>query len=244
MPSPSQDTVACTCPSCGNLFAVKASFLGRQVRCPICTASVTARPEEKTRPETEEQDAVPCLCHVCGNPFAVRAARVGSRVKCPVCHSAVTAVKREEAHSTFPARMPEAAKKNPGLRGSRLFRRLPPGFRILPRTPRHGHRLHQRKRRTNGPFPSTLLPFPAPPDPPQKSANGKRKTPLRPSPRHAAPPWPRKSRNTGPPPWTSCAANAGPPGISGFLSQDSFFSFWAYSCSCAGGIWKRKAPKS
>lgn len=25
MPSPSQDTVACTCPSCGNLFAVKAS---------------------------------------------------------------------------------------------------------------------------------------------------------------------------------------------------------------------------
>ena len=117
MPSPSQDTVACTCPSCGNLFAVKASFLGRQVRCPICTASVTARPEEKTRPETEEQDAVPCLCHVCGNPFAVRAARVGSRVKCPVCHSAVTAVKREEAHSTFPARMPEAAKKEPGTPG-------------------------------------------------------------------------------------------------------------------------------
>ena len=47
MPSPSQDTVACTCPSCGNLFAVKASFLGRQVKCPICTASVTARQEEK-----------------------------------------------------------------------------------------------------------------------------------------------------------------------------------------------------
>ena len=97
MPSPSQDTVACTCPSCGNLFAVKASFLGRQVKCPICTASVTARQEEKPRPETEEQDAVPCLCHICGNSFAVRAACVGSRVECPVCHSAVTAVKREEA---------------------------------------------------------------------------------------------------------------------------------------------------
>ena len=40
MPSPSQDTVACTCPSCGNLFAVKASFLGRQVKCPICTLSL------------------------------------------------------------------------------------------------------------------------------------------------------------------------------------------------------------
>lgn len=93
MPSPSQDTVACTCPSCGNLFAVKASFLGRQVKCPICTASVTARQEEKPRPETEEQDAVPCLCHICGNSFAVRAACVGSRVECPVCHSAVTAVK-------------------------------------------------------------------------------------------------------------------------------------------------------
>ena len=84
MPSPSQDTVACTCPSCGNLFAVKASFLGRQVKCPICTASVTARQEEKPRPETEEQDAVPCLCHVCGNSFAVRAACVGSRVECRV----------------------------------------------------------------------------------------------------------------------------------------------------------------
>ena len=114
MPSPSQDTVACTCPSCGNLFAVKASFLGRQVKCPICTASVTARQEEKPRPETEEQDAVPCLCHVCGNPFAVRAACVGSRVQCLVCHSAVTAVKQEEALSTFPGRTPEAAEKAPG----------------------------------------------------------------------------------------------------------------------------------
>lgn len=114
MPSPSQDTVACTCPSCGNLFAVKASFLGRQVKCPICTASVTARQEEKPRPETEEQDAVPCLCHICGNSFAVRAACVGSRVECPVCHSAVTAVKREEALSTFPGRTPEAAEKAPG----------------------------------------------------------------------------------------------------------------------------------
>ncbi len=83
MPSPSQDTVACTCPSCGNLFAVKASFLGRQVKCPICTASVTATPEEQPTPETEEQDAV-------------------------------TAVKREEAHSASPGRMPEAAEKAPG----------------------------------------------------------------------------------------------------------------------------------
>lgn len=115
MPSPSQDTVACTCPSCGNLFAVKASLLGRQVKCPICTASVTARQEEKTRLETEEQDAVPCLCHVCGNPFAVRAACVGSRVKCPVCHSTVTAVKREKALSTFPDRTPEAAEKAPEI---------------------------------------------------------------------------------------------------------------------------------
>ena len=62
MPSPSQDTVACTCPSCGNLFAVKASFLGRQVKCPICTASVTARQEGKHRPETEEQDV--CLTYI------------------------------------------------------------------------------------------------------------------------------------------------------------------------------------
>ena len=43
MPSPSQDTVACTCPSCGNLFAVETSFLGRQVTCPICSAPVTGR---------------------------------------------------------------------------------------------------------------------------------------------------------------------------------------------------------
>lgn len=64
MPSPSQDTVACTCPSCGNLFAVETSFLGRQVTCPICSAPVTARkegeaaapaPEEKPSRATEEQ---------------------------------------------------------------------------------------------------------------------------------------------------------------------------------------------
>ena len=47
MPSPSQDTVACTCPSCGNPFAVKTSFLGNQVQCPICAAPVTAWQEEK-----------------------------------------------------------------------------------------------------------------------------------------------------------------------------------------------------
>lgn len=89
-------------------------FSGTPGKCPICTASVTARQEEKPRPETEEQDAVPCLCHICGNSFAVRAACVGSRVECPVCHSAVTAVKREEALSTFPGRTPEAAEKAPG----------------------------------------------------------------------------------------------------------------------------------
>ena len=125
MPSPSQDTVACTCPSCGNLFAVKASFLGRQVKCPICTASVTAKQEEKPRPETEEQDAVPCLCHICGNSFAVRAACVGSRVECPVCHSAVTAVKREEALSTFPGRKSETHGY------SAICRRCSAHFRVL-----------------------------------------------------------------------------------------------------------------
>ena len=241
MPSPSQDTVACTCPSCGNLFAVKASFLGRQVKCPICTASVTAKQEEKPRPETEEQDAVPCLCHICGNSFAVRAACVGSRVECPVCHSAVTAVKREEALSTFPGRTPEAAEKAE-IRNTRLFRHLPPVFRTLPRTPLRIHRSHQRKRRTNGPFPFTGPPLRAPINPRQKSVKGKRETPLRPLPRHAAPPWPRKSRNTALPPRIPCAVNAGPPGIYGFLSRDWFFPFWACSCSCAGGIWKRKTP--
>lgn len=56
MPSPSQDTVACTCPSCGNLFAVEPSFLGRQVTCPICSAPVTARKEgEAAAPATEEK---------------------------------------------------------------------------------------------------------------------------------------------------------------------------------------------
>lgn len=242
MPSPSQDTVACTCPSCGNLFAVKASFLGRQVKCPICTASVTARQEEKPRPETEEQDAVPCLCHVCGNPFAVRAACVGSRVQCPVCHSAVTAVKREEALSTFPGRTPEVAEKAPGNPKQPA---IPSSAAGVPHTSAYSapHTpLAPKKRRTDGPFPFTGLPLRAPINPRQKSVKGKRETPLRPLPRHAAPPWPRKNRNTALPPRTPCAANAGPLGIYGFLSRDWFFPFWACSCSCAGGIWKRKTP--
>lgn len=87
MPSPSQDTVACTCPSCGNPFAVKTSFLGSQVQCPICAAPVTAWQEEKVKDETEEQAAVPCRCNVCNNSFAVNPSCIGNKVKCPVCHS-------------------------------------------------------------------------------------------------------------------------------------------------------------
>lgn len=56
MPSPSQDTVACTCPSCGNLFAVETSSLGRQVTCPICSASVTARKEEEAAPAPHAEE--------------------------------------------------------------------------------------------------------------------------------------------------------------------------------------------
>lgn len=55
MPSPSQDTVACTCPSCGNLFAVETSFLGLQVTCPICSAPVTARKEEEAAAPAREE---------------------------------------------------------------------------------------------------------------------------------------------------------------------------------------------
>ena len=197
MPSPSQDTIACTCPSCGNLFAVKASFLGRQVKCPICTASVTARQEE--RPSRE-----------------------------PLQHPRAGRLKLQ--------------RKRPEIRNNRLFRHLPPVFRTLPRTPLRIHRSHQRKRRTDGPFPFTGLPLRAPINPRQKSVKGKRETPLRPLPRHAAPPWPRKNRNTALPPRTPCTANPGPLGIYGFLSRDWFFPFWACSCSCAGGIWKRKTP--
>lgn len=242
MPSPSQDTVACTCPSCGNLFAVKASFLGRQVKCPICTASVTARQEEKPRPETEEQDAVPCLCHICGNSFAVRAACVGSRVECPVCHSAVTAVKREEALSTFPGRTPEAAEKAPG---NPKHTAIPPSAAGVPHTSAYSapHTPLAPKKKTDKRTISVHGPTtPGPNKSTTKSVKGKRETPLRPLPRHAAPPWPRKSRNTALPPRIPCAVNAGPPGIYGFLSRDWFFPFWACSCSCAGGIWKRKTP--
>lgn len=55
MPSPSQDTVACTCPSCGNLFAVKTSFLGRQVKCPVCHSTVTAAREEEAPAKAAER---------------------------------------------------------------------------------------------------------------------------------------------------------------------------------------------
>ena len=115
MPSPSQDTVACTCPSCGNPFAVKTSFLGSQVQCPICAAPVTARQEEKVKDETEEQAAVPCRCNVCNNSFAVNPSCIGNKVKCPVCHSTVTATRQEEEPATAPERMPEAPEKAPEI---------------------------------------------------------------------------------------------------------------------------------
>lgn len=115
MPSPSQDTVACTCPSCGNPFAVKTSFLGSQVQCPICAAPVTARQEEKVKDEAEEQAAVPCRCNVCNNSFAVNPSCIGNKVKCPVCHSTVTATRQEEEPATAPERMPEAPEKAPEI---------------------------------------------------------------------------------------------------------------------------------
>lgn len=71
MTSPSQDTVACTCPSCGNPFAVQKSSLGRQVKCPICFAPVTAvqntavpeaasgREEKRPRPSAPPLQTLP-----------------------------------------------------------------------------------------------------------------------------------------------------------------------------------------
>lgn len=59
MTSLPQDTAACTCPSCGNRFAVKTSFLGRQVTCPICAALITARQEEKHQDDTEQSSTPP-----------------------------------------------------------------------------------------------------------------------------------------------------------------------------------------
>lgn len=116
MPSPSPDTVACTCPSCGNLFAVKTSFLGRRVKCPICAAPVTARQAEEAKVPAEEQAAtVPCRCNVCSNPFAVKLSCIGCQVKCPVCHSTVMAARQGEASAAAPEQMPESPEKAPEI---------------------------------------------------------------------------------------------------------------------------------
>lgn len=42
MPNTPQDPVTCTCPICGNQFAVQASFLGQLVKCPGCYSAITA----------------------------------------------------------------------------------------------------------------------------------------------------------------------------------------------------------
>lgn len=114
MPSPTQDTVACTCPSCGNLFAVKTSFLGRQVKCPICAAPVAARQKEESQEKTAtEACVVPCRCNVCSNPFAVKLSCIGCQVKCPVCHSTVTAARQKEAPAATPEGIPEMSTREP-----------------------------------------------------------------------------------------------------------------------------------
>jgi len=133
MSSPPQDTAACTCPSCGNRFAVKTSFLGRQVKCPICTALITARQEEKHKDDTGKQETVTCLCHVCGHPFAVTPSCVGNQVQCPVCCSAVTAVRREETPAMSPGRVPETEGKNPDAPGQAA---APVSMHRPPLTPR------------------------------------------------------------------------------------------------------------
>lgn len=182
MPSPSQDTVACTCPSCGNPFAVKTSFLGSQVQCPICAAPVTARQEEKVKDETEEQAAVPCRCNVCNNSFAVNPSCIGNKVKCPVCHSTVTATRQEEEPATAPERMPEAPKKRLKSRKGRLNQQPPSGTAArrrkappLPRPHLPTNLLRLRKRRINGALPLPSLPSPSLRNPPPKSASGRKR---------------------------------------------------------------------
>ena len=251
MPSPSQDTVACTCPSCGNPFAVKTSFLGSQVQCPICAAPVTARQEEKVKDETEEQAAVPCRCNVCNNSFAVNPSCIGNKVKCPVCHSTVTATRQEEEPATAPERMPEAPEKLLKSRKGRLNQQPPSGTAArrrkappLPRPHLPTNLLRLRKRRINGALPLPGLPSPSLRNPLPKSASGrKRGTPPLPSQPPAAPPWRMKSRNTSPPPRKPPAASAAPPGTSGSLSPAWCWPRWACSCSCAERTWKRKAPR-
>lgn len=89
MPSLPEDTVACSCPACGNLFAVKTSFLGQQVKCPICGNPVTAAQDDEKR--DKEEECLPCRCNICSNPFAVKLSCLGCQVRCPVCNSIVTA---------------------------------------------------------------------------------------------------------------------------------------------------------
>lgn len=124
MPSPTQDTVACTCPSCGNLFAVKASFLGRQVKCPICAMPVTAATGKQ---EEGRECTIPCRCNVCSNPFAIKLSCLGCQVKCPICHSTVTATQDKPCPPRSAA--PETDKTDAGQEEQRP---RPPAAQLLP----------------------------------------------------------------------------------------------------------------
>lgn len=101
MPSLPEDTVACSCPACGNLFAVKTSFLGQQVKCPICGNPVTAAQDDEKR--DKEEECLPCRCNICSNPFAVKLSCLGCQVRCPVCNSIVTA--------TWDVKLPETVSE-------------------------------------------------------------------------------------------------------------------------------------
>lgn len=111
MPSLPQDTVACSCPACGNLFAVKTSFLGRQVKCPICSNPVTAA-QNAEKPD-EEEECLPCRCNTCSNPFAVKLSSLGSQVRCPVCNSVTTATRDAKQQEAVSEAAPEAEASSP-----------------------------------------------------------------------------------------------------------------------------------
>lgn len=86
----SQNKAACLCTNCGGLFAVKTSFLGSQVKCPICLTTV---PAQESSNGGIVDDMVTCRCIMCQNPFAVKLSCLGCQVKCPACSAAITATR-------------------------------------------------------------------------------------------------------------------------------------------------------
>jgi predicted Zn finger-like uncharacterized protein len=89
-----------SCPKCARQLRVPDDLLGKNVKCPACSATFTAAGEKRAAvprarpvaPKAEQSSFVAVSCPMCQKQMRVPSGDVGDKVKCPGCATVFTSV--------------------------------------------------------------------------------------------------------------------------------------------------------